>query len=997
LILPKLSLATAALAAACLVPIFDSCASDEPQEQVLPTGMTITPLAAHGTIFQPLNPGLASLPSFNADMAVTTALSPDGKTLLILTSGYNQNNDASGNVNPAASNEYVFVFDVSSHTPRQTQVLQISVSAFDGLTWNPGGKEFYVSGGPDDLIHVFDKAGTTWQEGPQIPLNHNGVGLGLYGILPVVAGLDVTSDGKHLVAANYENDSVSAIDIAGHSVISEFDLRPGKIDPAKSGTPGGSYPYWVSIKGNEKAFVSSQRDREIIVLDIKSLPTIHVAARIPLRGQPNKMILNKSHGRLFVALDNTDSVAVIDTDKNRVVEQFGTIAPKNVFPNRHGFKGAGPNSLALSPDERTLYVTNGGTNAVSVLSLANELGDRDGDDDDSARRVVGLIPTGWYPNAVSASHDGSMLYVVNGKSVPGANPKACIDATEVTTGNSTPCTASNQYIYQIMQAGFAAIPTPGRAELEKLTAQVAKNDHFRSRGERGGDGDDDKDAEMMEFLHQRIHHILYIVKENKTYDQVLGDLEKGNGDPALVSLPEPISPNHHQLARQFVTLDNTYCSGEVSGDGWNWSAAARVTEMEQKTIQLDYSGRAPIYDFDGTNRNINVGYPTVAERQAGNAETPNDPDLLAGSRDVAEHDSDTEDDEKGLGTGYLWDAVLKAGLRVRNYGFEYIDLNRYSLATNDPNYLPPLRDPFSAGVVVSRATKPSLQPNTDPYYRGWDMNIPDYWLFKEWEREFDGYVAKGNLPSLEVIALPHDHFGSFSTAIDGVNTVETQMADNDYAFGLMVQKVANSRYKDDTLIFVIEDDAQDGPDHVDAHRTIAYVIGPYVKQGAVVSKRYSTINMLRTIEDILDLEPMGLNDGLQSPMTDVFSREHKTWKYMPIVPDVLRTTQLPLPAAGASRTERGNYRQAYAAPKHDAGYWAEKTRSFDFTRSDAAGAAQLNRIWWAGLKGEDVPYPHVRDGRDLRRNRARLLAPYIAKQESSNAGVSGGAASPSMK
>ena len=165
---------------------------------------------------------------------------------------------------------------------------------------------------------------------------------------------------------------------------------------------------------------------------------------------------------------------------------------------------------------------------------------------------------------------------------------------------------------------------------------------------------------------------------------------------------------------------------------------------------------------------------------------------------------------------------------MRNYGFEYIDLNRYFLSPSDPNYVPPLRDPFSAGVVVSRATKPSLDQNTDHYYRGWDMAIADFWLFKEWEREFNAYVAGGTLPNLELIALPHDHFGDVGPnggAIDGVNTVETQMADNDYAFGLIVQKVANSPYKNDTLIFVIEDDAQDGPDHVDAHRTIAYVIG----------------------------------------------------------------------------------------------------------------------------------------------------------------------------
>jgi hypothetical protein len=222
-----------------------------------------------------------------------------------------------------------------------------------------------------------------------------------------------------------------------------------------------------------------------------------------------------------------------------------------------------------------------------------------------------------------------------------------------------------------------------------------------------------------------------------------------------------------------------------------------------------------------------------------------------------------------------------------------------------------------------------------PLLSGLGHAIPEYWLEKEWEREFDRFAANGDLPNLELIALPHDHFGDVGPgggAIDGVDTIEKQMADNDYALGRIVEKVSASRYRDDTLILVIEDDAQDGPDHIDAHRTIAYAIGPYVKRNAVVSTRYSTVNMLRTIEDILHLKPMGLNDGLQPPMTDVFMRERKPWKYTTIVPEVLRTTQLPLPPATAANTlvetERIN---AFARAAHDAGYWGDRTRGLDFT------------------------------------------------------------------
>lgn len=966
--------------------------------EVLPTGMSITPLATRGVVFQTLNPGLHSLPDFKAGMAVTLALSPDGRTLLALTSGFNQNLDGNGNVDPTTSNEYVFVYDVSSGRPKQTQVLQIQTNAFDGLVWRPDGKEFYVSGGPDDLVHVFVRGSGGWSEGSAIPLNHNGVGLGLYGILPVVAGLDVTRDGKHLLAANYENDSVISIDLTAQSVESELDLRPGVIDPAKSGTPGGNYPYWVVVKGNDRAYVSSQRDREIDVVDLSALPAMSVVDRIKLPGQPNRMILDRSGTRLFVAQDNTDSIAVVDTKTDMIVDEIETIAPSDVFYNPSKFKGAGPNSLTLSPDEKWLYVTNGGTNSVSVIALGPAAGSGTG----SVPHTVGLIPTAWYPNAVAASHDGSMLYVVNGKSNPGPDPKACIDSAAVTSDyGDYSCAATNRYIYQIMYAGLASFPIPTSGELARLTKQVAENDGFGSptdSDETGPNGSASpqrmtpRDREMMAFLHRRIHHVLFVVKENKTYDQVLGDLEVVNGDPNLVALPEVLTPNHHLLARKFVTLDNTYCSGEVSGDGWNWSSAARVTDMEQKTIQMDYtfSTRAPIYDFDGTNRNINVGIATLKDRIAANPDTPNDPNLLAGTRDVAEHDGD------GPGEGYLWDAALRAHHTVRNYGFEYIDLNRYFVDPSDPAYIPVLREPFKAGVVVSRATKPSLEANTDPYYRGWDMAIPDYWLEKEWEREFDGFVASGELPGLELIALPHDHFGDVGPgggAIDGVDTIETQMADNDYALGRIVEKVSTSRYRDDTLIFVIEDDAQDGPDHVDAHRTIAFVIGPYVKREQVVSTRYSTLNMLRTIEGILHLRPMGLNDGLQRPMTDVFTHESRPWIYRSIVPGILRTTQLPLPPPTPDNTLATTARiRAFSRPAHEAAYWGQRTKGLDFTRSDHADTGRFNHILWEGLKGEDTPYPSARSGRNLRDHRRQLLAEAVKQRQQSRASPSNEAA-----
>jgi len=816
-------------------------------------------------------------------------------------------------------------------------------------------------------------------------LGHS-VGLGL-AIAPAVAGVAITADGKKLLVANFENDSVSEIDIGGRKVLGELDLRPGKINSAQSGVPGGEYPFWVSIKGNGKAYVSSIRDREVDVLDITSA-TPALLSRIPMRGQPNKSILNKGQTQLYVANDVTDSVAVIDTGADKVIAEFSTIAPGKVFPNPKGFTGADPNSLSLSPDEKTLYVTNGGTNSVAVVHLASG----------GSPAISGLIPTGWYPNSVSLSADGSTLYVVNGKSNAGPNPQACKDANGVATNNFRPCSAANQYVWQLTKAGFSVIPVPTDAQLDELTDQTAQNNLFKSSF--GSDERSSRTAHLDESLREKIKHVIYVVKENRTYDQVLGDLEVGNGDPSIVVFPEPISPNHHQLARQFVTLDNFYDSGEVSGDGWNWSTQARTVDSIEKTEPVNYAGRGLNYDYEGALRNINVGYATVAQRQAANPVNPSDPDLLPGTSDVSS--ADGIDGE--VGAGYLWDAALRKGLSVRNYGF-FLDLTRYRLPTANPAFIPlTANDPNQGSplgsTVVAFPTKQPLRAITDKYFRGFDDQFPDFWRMREWQREFAQYVKSGKLPQLEFVRIMNDHFGSFGTAVDGVNTITKQMADNDYALGALVDTVAHSPFADSTLIFVIEDDCQDGPDHVDAHRSIAYVIGPHVKQGQVISTRYTTVNLLRTIEDVLGITPLNLNDGLARPMADVFeepgeegNHSHRggigaglgtkraadedqppLWTYDAIVPDVLRTTSLPLPATSAKAAPKNPSRQmAYAEPLDDVAWLAEQTRGMDFSVEDHVDAARFNRIVWAAMKGHDVPYPTKRDGRDLRHNRASLL------------------------
>src|SRR5947209_13718741 len=891
--------------------------------EVLPTGMMITATAARGSVYTQLDPDLAELPGFTVDHPVSTAVSPDGNTLLVLTSGYNRNNNSEGKAIPEQSNEYVFVFDIRQLTPVKQQVLKIP-NSFVGIAWNPGGNEFYVSGGVDDTVHIFDRANGLWTEAqPAISLGHKH-GLGKE-VEPMVAGLAVNPSGTRLLAANYENDSVSLVDLKVRRKIGELDLRPGKNDTAKKGVAGGEYPYWAVFDSDDHAYVSSLRDREIVVLDVRADSV--VKARIKTTGQPNKLMVSHAQKRLFAALDNSDSVAIIDTSSDRIIANIGTTAPQILFQNRKRFRGSNPNSLALSPDQHTLYVTNGGTNSLAVIALDADL--RSG-------KLQGLIPTGWYPNSVSLSHDGSMLYIVNGKSVPGANPKTCRDT--MATGDKGPCATNQQFIWQLEKGGMLILPRPDAEELHRLTVQTARNNRFSQPPAQ------QFSTPIFAFLHRKIKHVIYIVKENRTYDQVLGDLEKGNGDPALALFKEPFTPNHHQLARQVLTLGNLYDSGEVSGIGWNWSTAARATDLAEKSIPGNAAERGFSYDYEGTNRGINIGIGNPAQRNNRDVEDPDD--LLPGTANVLAPDGT----EGATEAGYLWDSALRAKCSVRNYGF-FLELT----STKSP-VAPP--QPAASGTQVASAGNPHLRPVTDPYFAGYDQRYPDYWRFKEWEREFEAFVKNDNLPALELVRLPHDHFGSFKDAIDGVNTVETMIGDNDYALGLLVEKVAHSKYSQDTLIFVIEDDAQNGPDHVDAHRSLAFVIGPYVKQGAVVSERYNTVSMLRTIEEILGMKPMGLNDALQPPMTGVFARECARWTYTARLPEALLTTQLPLPKPGRTG--------ATPKPLHDSGYWEQRTQGLDFSAEDRVDSGRFNLALWQGMTGEDRPYPYERSGRDLR-------------------------------
>ena len=902
---------------------------------LLPTGQLMSPTAAPGADYIALYPKLVDSPNLPAGFAQSTVLSPDGKTLVVLTSGFNRVLDGDGKKLPKASTQFAFIFDVSAGKPVQKQVLQIS-NTFVGIAFSPDGGKLYVPGAGEDNLHVIEMSGGIWNEtAAPIKLGHtsgNGLDQG-----PMATGVAITADGRRAVVVNRYNDSVSLIGLAASKVIAEQDLRPGKSGGA-TGLPGGEYPNSVAIRGNDVAYVSSERDREIVVVDIAGAKPA-VKTRIRVAGNPNKMVMNRAQTTLYVASDNADVVSVIDLASNAVTTTVSTVAPASVLSAAQAkYKGASPNGLALSPDEKILYVTNRGTNSLAVISLLG-----------AAAKVTGLIPTGWYPSDVRVSADGKMLYVSNAKTLPGPNPGRCsgTQKSPCLVPNSPAKFLPNQYIENLTGSALLSMPVPNADYLALLTAQVARNNNFNSVPS-------PEELKTIAMLRANIKHVIYIIKENRTYDQVLGDLGRGNGAPGLAEFPWATTPNQHALAEQFVTLDNFHDTGEVSGNGWPWSMAARESDAGAKMLAPNYAGNGGggSYDWEDTNRNVNVGV-TGAARIASNPRTRNlDVDTLPGTGNVAAPDGPNGEQQQG----YLWNAALRAGLSVRNYGF-FVDLSRYELdhTPHAPLLIPRDRTPFANKSVQAYAADPILVPLTDPYFRGFDDAYPDFYRQREWEREFAEYVRDGNLPNLSLVRLMNDHTGSYKDAIDGVNAPDIQVADNDYAVGRLVEAVSRSPYAKDTLIFIVEDDAQDGPDHVDAHRSTAFVVGPYVKQGAVVSRYYTTVSMLRTITDILGLDHLGVFDANERPMTAIFDTAYASWSYKASASGLLKNTKLPLPAD-----------QVYYSavkPAQEAKYWIARTKHLDFSAEDKVDAVAYNKILWEGLMA-GRPYPVAREKGD---------------------------------
>ena len=947
------------------------------QKSQTPPGLYITPTALHNALQHVLNPGLPNYPAFVAGEAVKAVVSPDGKTLAVLTAGMNSlyfpnvgepsTNPTVGRVDTSASTQFLFLYDISGANkaaPLLKQVIQ-QLNAHVGLVWAPDGKTLYAAGGCDDAVYAYTNNGSTFALGSKIPLGHapngcvsntaNRTGLGL-SVEPNVAGLAITADGATLVAANNYNDSISVIDTATGTVRYDFDLRPFA-SGAPSGTKGGTFPFAVALKGNI-AFVSCDRDREVVAVNISGSGSL--VARIKTDGNPNGMTLSRDGSTLFVAQDNQDQVAVIDTATNRIIHKVDTRGPAFLnFPRNT--TGAAPTAVTINRANNTLYAVNAGSNSVAVIPLSGPF----------AFRTVGLLPTAYDPTDVAFSVDGRWMYVINGKSDTGPNPLygygnmasiqfTTVDPPESNADEAKELTSNNEYQFQLEHASLVSARVPDGNLLSLTTLVAANNGYLRKFS--------DRDEDTMEFLHKKIKHVIYIVKENRTFDQILGDLGNGsNGDPSLALFGQPVTPSFHSMARNFVTLDNFMDPGDGSMDGWSWSMRGRVTNTETITQQENYArvNRGLSYEGEGQNRNIPSNLNTTADRDfffdPTGATTPystTTSSMSGGTANILAGDGDhaATDGPEGYQQGYIFNAVLNAGGTVRNYGW----------MANTPGSVgtkaSPIADPFSANVIQTTTANQLLLQHGfyDPYFRAYDQVYPDVWRFNEWNREFQQFVANGNLPSLEMIrGLSHDHTGSFGSALGGVNTPELQQADNDYAVGLLVQSVAHSPYAKDTLIIIIEDDCQDGADHVNSHRSTTYFVGPYVKQGAVVNTRYSQPNVLRTIEDIFRTEHINLNTYYARPMADVFDIwSSGKWTFNATASTLLNpilTTPISNGGLGVAPSGVQFAAGPRLKPTHDAQYWEAKTHKFDFSGEDRVPADLYNNILWQGLKGKRAP------------------------------------------
>jgi len=768
-----------------------------------------------------LDPVTASWPV--GSMPLAMVLAPGGRQVVVLLNGWRE--------------QGIQVLD--RQTGRVAQTLS-QPATFLGLVFSPDGRSLYVSGGNQDVIYRYDWADGHATLADSFVLavkqpNRSGTSY--------PAGIGVSGDGKRLYVAENLFDSLAVIDVASKRVVQRFATE--------------RYPYGVAVAADGRVFVSAWGGNTISIFKPSAERSLVDDGRLRVARHPSALALSADGSRLFVASGSTDRIAVVDTRAKRVVAQLNDAPPAG--PR----EGSTPNALALGGDGTRLFVAEADNNAIGIFDLsATTSGIAAASGRDS---LAGRVPVEWYPSAVIAA--GDTLLVANGKG-RGTSPNR--DYPHPGTGVHT----TRPRTYTLGQLSGSIIATPlarvSGTELASLTARVERANGWR---------DVKRDAPYPPF-----EHVVYIIKENRTYDQVLGDVTQGDGDTSLVFFARANSPNHHALAERFGLFDRFFVNAEVSPDGHNWSMAAYATDYLEKTVPSHYSSRGRTYDYEGTNR----------------GRIPSD----EGAEDAAEP-----------ANGYLWDLVQAKGLTFRNYG-EFVVPERVNANATMP-----------AGY---RGSKPFLAANTSHDFPEFDLDIPDQRRADIWLGEFREYVQRGTMPSLMIVRLPNDHTAG---ARAGAPTPHAYMADNDLALGRIVEAISKSPFWKNTLIAVLEDDAQNGPDHVDSHRSVLLMISAY-SRGGTVHRFTNTTDVLATMEEVLHLDPLSQFDHYGRPLREIWSKEPDLKPYTALLPSVSLDAKNP-----------------------SAGRDARESAKLDFDFEDLADEQAFNHILWRTIKGETVPYP----------------------------------------
>jgi YVTN family beta-propeller protein len=732
------------------------------------------------------------------------------------------------------------------------------------------------------------------------------------------------------------------------------------MDEAKTNTP--SFPYAVVANSDgTKAYVASQRDGCVYILNTSDPGNIAMAGKVANLSQPSALLLNKAQTRLYVANAGSDTISIIDLAGGKArVKATVLLRPPDIV----NLPGVSPSGLALSPDEKTLYASLGDFNAVGVVNVGEA-------------KLNGYIPVGWYPTALTAT-SGNKLLVVNGWGTRAKNPNPDFDylnpdvvgIDSSTTPPSWVAPPGSGYVLNSIPGNVSRIDlTKAMPDLSDSTAQVVKNN--QNTPAMGSSGN--KTLSDLGVKSGKIKHVIYVIKENRGYDQVMGDLPQGNGDPKLTIYGKAVTPNQHALAERFVLLDNFYNNAPVSGEGWVWCTQSLANAYTIKSIpylyQLSLATYQINYGYEGQVRGyITGGYP--AQDQDGNSLSPTGkavPDIP----DVAASPG-----------GYIWDGVRKAGLSYRNYGFFLSggtpSLPPFIVPDNYPSVAalaPPGHIPTPEGQVAGQSDYDFRKfefnyADSDAWLKyGFDAkslglttgNPPGYYAsprspvqpqpsrFSEWNREFQEMLKKdpngGSVPTFMTVRFGRDHTMGLNP---GFNSPSAMMADNDYAVGELVEAVSKSPIWKSTAIFVVEDDSQFSPDHVDTHRSFVQVISPWIKKSTVDSRFYDTNSILKSMELLLGLSPMSQYDKFCNPILGGWdSAPNNDAAFSAILP--------PKETIGGVNPSMSSY-----APNDPRRHLAELSHDMDWSRADADPYNVLNDVLWKDARGTGAKMPEPR-------------------------------------